>query len=188
MAFAAVRPPGHHATTKLCGGYCYVNNSAVSAAHIALGDPLANVIIVDVDHHHGNGTMEILARSLQSWKSRVRYVSIHSRADYPYWTSNMPCAIERTCSEDEYFQTLRRAIKELSFQYVVVSLGLDTYKHDPVGGLECFSSVEVYDRLGRLLANLFRHCKGVLFVLEGGYTDTLGTLVEAVLGSYYDNI
>ena len=30
-AFALCRPPGHHATTNYCGGYCYLNNTALAA-------------------------------------------------------------------------------------------------------------------------------------------------------------
>ena len=31
FAFSACRPPGHHATAAFCGGYCYLNNSALAA-------------------------------------------------------------------------------------------------------------------------------------------------------------
>lgn len=29
--FALTRPPGHHAATSVCGGYCFLNNCAIAA-------------------------------------------------------------------------------------------------------------------------------------------------------------
>jgi len=70
MAYAAVRPPGHHAGTTFFGGSCYLNNAAITAQY--LGDRGAKVAILDIDAHHGNGTQQIFYS-----RSDVLYVSIH---------------------------------------------------------------------------------------------------------------
>src|SRR5690606_28404187 len=57
VAFAAGRPPGHHAVRDRAMGFCLFNNAAVAAA--ALAAKGERVAIVDWDVHHGNGTQDI---------------------------------------------------------------------------------------------------------------------------------
>src|SRR6185503_20256034 len=47
-AFAAVRPPGHHAEKQLAMGFCYFNNAALAAEHLR-GAGLARVALFDFD-------------------------------------------------------------------------------------------------------------------------------------------
>ena len=42
---------------RLYGGYCFFNNAAIVAHHLA--DDRPKVTVLDVDYHHGNGTQEI---------------------------------------------------------------------------------------------------------------------------------
>ncbi len=58
LAYALVRPPGHHAERALYGGFCYLNNVAVAAEHLRLAGA-SRVAILDVDYHHGNGQQQI---------------------------------------------------------------------------------------------------------------------------------
>jgi acetoin utilization deacetylase AcuC-like enzyme len=55
--YALCRPPGHHAYRDLASGFCFLNNSAIAAAHLRLRHE--RVAILDVDVHHGNGTQGI---------------------------------------------------------------------------------------------------------------------------------
>ena len=55
--YALCRPPGHHAFRDVAGGFCFLNNSAIAAAHLRLKHE--RVAILDVDVHHGNGTQGI---------------------------------------------------------------------------------------------------------------------------------
>ena len=57
-AFAAVRPPGHHALRDQGMGFCLFGNVAI-AAHAARRAGVDRVLIIDWDVHHGNGTQEI---------------------------------------------------------------------------------------------------------------------------------
>ena len=58
-AFAAVRPPGHHALADRVMGFCLVSNAVVAARRFqALGR--RRVLIVDWDVHHGNGTQALV--------------------------------------------------------------------------------------------------------------------------------
>ena len=79
-AFAICRPPGHHATARAMGGYCYLNNAAIAAQHLrALGQP--RVAVLDIDYHHGNGTQAIFWQ-----RDDVFFASLHAdpHDDFPY--------------------------------------------------------------------------------------------------------
>ena len=78
-AYALCRPPGHHAYRDLAGGFCFLNNSAVAAAHLRLKHE--RVAILDIDVHHGNGTQGIFYE-----RADVLTVSIHADPNsfYPF--------------------------------------------------------------------------------------------------------
>ena len=76
VAFAASRPPGHHALANQAMGFCLFNSVAVAAAELA--ERGQRVAIVDWDVHHGNGTQDIFYDD-----PRVLYVSTHESPLYP---------------------------------------------------------------------------------------------------------
>ena len=80
-AFVAVRPPGHHVSSRGAvdpnmedddtgsNGFCLLNNVAVGAAYAMSvhRHVISKIAIVDIDIHHGNGT-EAIVRGLRSPK------------------------------------------------------------------------------------------------------------------------
>jgi len=57
-AFCNVRPPGHHAYgANQQAGFCFVNNVAVAALHLARQKK--KVLVFDWDVHHGDGTQNL---------------------------------------------------------------------------------------------------------------------------------
>jgi acetoin utilization deacetylase AcuC-like enzyme len=57
LAYALVRPPGHHAAPAQADGYCFFNNIGV-AVEYARKRGIARIAVIDWDVHHGNGTQE----------------------------------------------------------------------------------------------------------------------------------
>lgn len=191
-AFALVRPPGHHAAGDFCGGYCYLNNAAIAAQSFIdqIGDRVA---ILDVDYHHGNGTQSIFYD-----RSDVFFQSIHGdpNQEFPYFLGfadecgsgegrglnrNFPLAWGTTA--EFWFEAVDEALRGIT-EYqpglVVVSLGVDAYKGDPISHFLLESTD--YSRLGERIARLGLP---VLFVLEGGYAvEEIGVNVVNTLGAY----
>lgn len=179
-AYALCRPPGHHASSDIAGGFCYLNNSAIAAQELRARHD--RVAILDIDLHHGNGTQHIFYD-----RADVLTVSIHAdpRDFYPfYWghaeergtgaglgfNRNHPLPLG---SGDEIFlDALDRAlagIDDFGAGAVVIALGLDASRDDPFGGLTV--SPDGFARIGERIGTLA--CPTVL-VQEGGYvSDTL---------------
>jgi acetoin utilization deacetylase AcuC-like enzyme len=182
VAYGLCRPPGHHAARSMYGGYCFFNNAAVVAEHLA-NNTGSKVTVLDVDYHHGNGTQQIFYE-----RGDVQFVSLHGdpHRAYPYLigfsdevgagvgrgtTSNFPLP-ERT-SDDDYIESLAAAcsvVERFAPDFVVVSLGLDTFVDDPIGDLAL--TPDGFEAAGAMVAAL-----GLPTVVlqEGGYAvDELG--------------
>jgi acetoin utilization deacetylase AcuC-like enzyme len=175
-AYALCRPPGHHAGPNYCGGFCYLNNTALAAQF--LREKLARpVAILDVDYHHGNGTQDIFYD-----RNDVLFVSLHAEPDtqYPYFwghanerghgpgegcTINFP--LPRGTGEAEWFLTLAEALMQIRLfapAALVVSLGVDTCVNDGVGDFGL--TPRSFAQLGRMVATLGLP---TVWVQEGGY-------------------
>jgi len=201
LIFCVVRPPGHHACHSLAGGYCYVNTAAVVTEYIFSqlppppDDPelRPQVVILDLDVHHGNGTQTIFYN-----RRNPAYISIHGAGEYPYYTGsstergsgegsgfncNLPLPLRPHSTRQDYFKKLDEALKvvkdEWKAELVVLSLGFDTYRLDVLGGFEL--DVEDYAEMGRQIARLRIP---VLALLEGGYDGALGKLAVEFLRGY----
>ncbi|CAJ0838774.1 20593_t:CDS:2 [Entrophospora sp. SA101] len=181
--FCLCRPPGHHANQNLCGGYCFLNNVAiVTNILIDKEKNLKKVVILDIDYHHGNGTQDIFYSD-----SNPLYVSFHAENDYPWYTGdeseigigegesyNINVPLSKNTDDQQYLEQLKNIINNkiipYNANYLAVSLGVDTYKDDPIGGLNLTS--ECYLEIGKLIKSINLP---TLFVLEGGYhLETIG--------------
>jgi acetoin utilization deacetylase AcuC-like enzyme len=191
-AFALCRPPGHHAGSNFYGGYCFLNNAAIAAQ--AFRDAGAKrVAILDVDYHHGNGTQEIFYS-----RDDVLTISIHAdpKQEFPYFLGyaderghglgegyhlNLPLAWGSAWEtyEGALDEAVRR-ITEHRAEVLVVSLGLDTYEHDPISRFKLRE--QDYLAMGRKIA---RCDLPTLFVMEGGYAvEALGVNTVNVLEGF----
>lgn len=191
-AFSLCRPPGHHAATDCYGGYCFLNNAAI-AAQFLLDKGLRRVAILDVDYHHGNGTQEIFYR-----RDDVLYASIHAdpATDYPYFLGyadergeglgegcNLNLPLPRGTGWAAWsaaLTTALAAINDFGAEALVVSLGVDTFEHDPISGF-CLASTD-FPGIGAAIAGLQLP---TLWVMEGGYAvEALGANVAATLAGF----
>lgn len=190
--FALCRPPGHHAMPQAFGGYCFFNNAAI-IAQAFLDDGAHRVAVLDVDFHHGNGTQEIFYR-----RSDVMFLSLHGhpKTEFPFFSGlkdesgegaglgfnhNYPLPVGTQA--DNWFAALNMACLEIT-RYrpdaLVVSLGVDTYRGDPISHFLLGSAD--FSEIGRKLATLKLP---VVFCMEGGYAvEPIGCNVVNVLQGF----
>ncbi|MEO7164724.1 MAG: histone deacetylase family protein [Bdellovibrionia bacterium] len=191
VAYALCRPPGHHASHDLFGGYCYVNNAAVIAKRVR---KKCRVAILDIDFHHGNGTQDIFYRD-----DAVLVVSVHGNPKefYPFFSGyetekgegrgkgfNLNIPLPRGCDGQEYMRQMR--LKVLPFiqsfdpGLLIVSAGFDTYQDDPIGAfaLETGDYAELGEIIGKLNIS-------TIILQEGGYhVQKLGLNVTTFLRGF----
>jgi acetoin utilization deacetylase AcuC-like enzyme len=190
-AFALSRPPGHHASADLFGGYCYLNNVAIAAQWFL--DQGLRPAILDVDYHHGNGTQAIFYR-----RDDVLFVSIHADPSfaYPHFLgfadergegageeANINYPLPLFTDWHAYSQALDDAlgrVAKFGADVLLVSLGLDTFEHDPISKFKLRR--EDYLLLGERIAAFG---KPTLFVFEGGYNlDALAQITVNALEGF----
>ena len=184
-AFAAVRPPGHHAEPGRPMGFCLFNNAAVAALHARAHWGVQRVAVVDFDVHHGNGTQAIFAADADLF-----YASSHQHPCYPgtgeAWergtANNIVNAPLEPGSDGAAFRaawsdTILPELDRFAPGLLIVSAGFDAHKSDPLAQLrlETADYAWVTAELIRIAA---AHCNGRLVsVLEGGYE--LGALAAS---------
>ena len=189
--YALCRPPGHHAYRDLASGFCFLNNSAIAAAHLRLRHE--RVAILDVDVHHGNGTQGIFYE-----RPDVLTVSIHAdpaffnpfvwgyaheRGAGPGLGANLNIPLPIGTGDEGYVQALcvaEKMIRAFAPGALVVALGLDASEHDPLAGLAV--TTDGFRRIGATIARLGLP---TVFVQEGGYlSEILGANLTAALAGF----
>ena len=189
-AFAAVRPPGHHALRDHAMGFCLFGNVAVAAHYARARHGARRVLVVDWDVHHGNGT-----QALVEHEPAVRFVSMHQWPWYPgtgaaddrgphgsVWNVPLPPGLPPQRYVDAWERAIDSATAGFVPDLVLLSAGFDSLAGDPLGGFTL--ELEHVDAMTRtLVARAASWCGGRLVgVLEGGYApDRVGAGVVATL-------
>ena len=194
-AFALCRPPGHHAAAEYMGGYCYLNNAAIATQSCL----------------DGGARRGAAGRGLPSWQRRaehfyqredVMFLSLHGdpKSSYPYFSGHRDEAgagaglgfnhnypLPHGTGWLAYGEALRHACGRIAAyapDALVVSLGVDTFKEDPISQFRLES--EDFLRLGEILGGLGLP---TLFVMEGGYmVDDIGVNAVNVLMGFEGRI
>ncbi len=176
-AFAAVRPPGHHAEPARPMGFCLFNNAAVAAMHARAQWGVQRVAVVDFDVHHGNGTQAFF-----SGDPDLFYASSHQSPCYPGTgepsergvAGNVVNAPLRPRDGGPAFRAawseiILPKLDAFAPGLLIVSAGFDAHIADPLAQLrlEYADFAWITDEL---VAIADKHCGGkIVSVLEGGY-------------------
>lgn len=160
-SFALIRPPGHHASSNSCWGFCFYNNIAIAVKKMLNESNISSAVIVDFDLHFGDGTSNTFRND--------------SRVSYFHGNGN---------SADDYIVKMHNFLESSdNVDMLAVSAGFDQ-------GIEDWGKLLTksdYTKIGRLLKEFsVEKAKSRRFaVLEGGYNhDVLGYNVKAFLDGF----
>ncbi len=176
-AFAAVRPPGHHAEAAQAMGFCIFNNVAVGALHARVKHGLRRIAVIDFDVHHGNGTQHMFERDRDLF-----YASTHEWPLYPgtgaasetgvagnIVNAPLPGGADGSAFRKAFDAKILPALDAFAPELVMISAGFDAHEQDPLASLRLHESDFAW--VTRALMDVAkRHAKErVVSTLEGGY-------------------
>ena len=190
----AIHFPGakHHAQSDHSSGFCIFNDFAI-AADIASKDHGKNVIIIDIDAHHGDGVENLTADN-----PKVLTFSVHQDGIFPGtgdeskpgYFYNMPLAA--VAGDKELLDAIEQFISVIGARdriwdwqpdLLFITCGADGHKEDPLTSLEY--SVDGYASVAKKLKVRFPDLP-ILLGGAGGYlpdtrTPEIWAKVAAVL-------
>jgi acetoin utilization deacetylase AcuC-like enzyme len=154
--FGLIRPPGHHASSGSCWGFCYFNNMAIALEVLKHAGAIETGYVLDIDLHYGDGTVNIL--------DRRDYITVHNVE-----------AVDRIGFLDEISEEMSVCRADI----IGISAGFDNHQDDWGGLLR----TEDYFEIGRMVRESAKRSAGGYFaILEGGYNhQVLGANVMALI-------
>ncbi len=176
-AFAAVRPPGHHAEPGRAMGFCLFGNAALAAMHAKVRWGLRRIAVADFDVHHGNGTQAMLQDDPELF-----FASSHQQPCYPgtgdadergtagnVLNLPLPPGSGSAAFRRGWRETILPELDRFAPQLLVVSAGFDAHRDDPLAQLQLEADDFAWVTTA-LMRIADRHCGGrIVSILEGGY-------------------
>lgn len=198
VAYALVRPPGHHAEAGRGRGYCIFANIAVAIERARAELGLTRVAVIDWDVHHGNGTQSIYYHDPETLT-----ISLHQDRLYPSDSglvdeiggegaegANINIPLPAGSGEGAYLHAwdslVEPAVRDFAPELVVVGCGFDASAFDP-GGRMLLMASSFRALTARALDLAERSGGRLVMVHEGGYSPIYvpicgAAVVETLLG------
>lgn len=180
VAYAVVRPPGHHASSTRASGFCLLNNVAIALAGLRADGLARRVAIVDWDVHHGDGTQaifdpdpDVCYASTHQWPlypgtglaaERGSGAAVGTKHNRPLAPGDGDAAFVAAWREE-----LLPAVEAFAPDAILVSAGYDAHLADPLAHLTVTEAG--YEAVAEAVGRTTRRfgLPGVALTLEGGY-------------------
>jgi len=169
----------HHAYSDHGEGFCLFNDIALAADYFLQKRPKAQLLVVDLDVHQGNGTAELLQN-----EPRVFTFSMHGRNNYPLHKekSDLDVALEDGCPDNRYLELLNGHLDalfdRLRPEFVFFQSGVDVLATDKLGRLG-LSLNGCRERDALVFSRCARAGIPVTVCMGGGYSEKLSDILEA---------
>jgi acetoin utilization protein AcuC len=177
----------HHAGPSTGSGFCIFNDHSIAIRKLQREKKIKKAMIIDLDVHAAQGTQEIFYRD-----PSVFTISIHQDPMTLYpgtgfveergegkglgFNRNVP--LPPGTGEGEYLKALDRVLplhKQLKPDLLVLVLGADTYKGDPLANFSL--EISTYEKIGRRFVNK----KPLAIMFAGGYSQDVPAIWASFL-------
>ncbi|MEO5757422.1 MAG: histone deacetylase [Mesorhizobium sp.] len=168
----------HHARHEQGAGFCTFNDVAVASLVLLAEGAAANILVVDLDVHQGDGTADILRTN-----PHVFTFSMHGDRNYPVRkiASDLDIALPDGTGDAAYLERLEEILPQLSgrahWDMVFYNAGVDVHAEDRLGRLSLSN-----DGLRARDETVIRHFRArnipVCGVIGGGYSTDVTALAE----------
>ena len=156
----------HHARRNSGAAFCTLNGLAL-AARAAIGAGARRILILDLDAHVGDGTLDIVRSWPEVSVSDISVSAWHTEGGDPARIS-----LDTIRSADEYLPTLRRRLHGLhgAFDLCLYNAGMDPHEDCDIGGLAGITTDVLRERERIVFEWAASATVPVAFVLAGGYS------------------
>ena len=159
----------HHAHHAFGSGFCIFNDMAIAAASLLNQGKIDQVLIIDLDVHHGDGTATLFAND-----PRVFTFSMHCGKNFSAKKppSDLDVALEKGVGDNEYLDVLHkylpRLLEQVEPDLVIYDAGVDVHQDDRLGHLK-LTDQGLYDRDRTVIEQCRSHGIPTACVIGGGY-------------------
>ena len=159
-------------------GFCVFNDLAYTAINLINQNLVKKILILDLDVHQGDGTIDICKKY-----SSIFTCSVHSESNFPYEKKqgSMDVSLQSEIKDEEYLQILNSTIKTIKKKVipdiVLYDAGVDVFADDKLGNLKL--SLEGIKKRDHLVLDHFRKLDiPVATVIGGGYSKDIQELAN----------
>ena len=160
----------HHAHFNYGYGFCVFNDLAYTAINLLKEKLVTKVLILDLDVHQGDGTIDICKKY-----SSIYTCSIHSDNNFPYEKKQgwIDVSLPSSIGDNQYLETLKQTLQSIHNQItpdiVLYDAGVDIFLDDKLGNLKV-SLEGIRERDHTVLDHYKKQDIPIATVIGGGYS------------------
>ena len=160
----------HHAHYSKGLGFCVFNDLAFTALNLIEHGSAKNVLILDLDVHQGDGTIDICHD-----KNGIYTCSLHCEQNFPFQKrqGTRDVSLENHLEDTAYLNKLHITLKEISKEFmpdiVLYDAGVDVFFGDQLGNLD-LTLEGIFTRDCNVLEHFKSRKVPVATVIGGGYS------------------
>lgn len=177
---AAVNLAGgtHHAHADRGRGFCVFNDAMVASRWARHHRLLEQVLIIDLDVHHGDGTASLAAND-----THIYTMSIYGEKNYPAIKppGDLDCPLPDDTDDRDYLDALdgclNQALDTFQPDAVIYLAGADPYSEDRLGRLS-LSKAGLAARDRMVFERVSAHNLPIAVCMAGGYAEDVADIVD----------
>ena len=168
----------HHAHRGHGSGFCVFNDLAFAAHALIRHNGVKRVLILDVDVHQGDGTIDICSSN-----SDIYTASLHGLNNFPFQKrqGSMDITLPNGMTDGPYISILNSALhqiwRDFEPEFVIYDAGVDVHGADGLGRLN-LTNQGIFDR-DRTVMQFFKNLRvPIATTIGGGYSRDRAALAQ----------